>query len=114
MYCFDLFRITKFHNSSWDERLKKLQQAEEELKEELKQPDSNRLCRLLNRCAAWLRPARMLGGEEPEASVVEMKCWLQGRIRKILISILRQLDLEDPQILQQVEAWVMGFGFHKL
>eukprot|EP00435_Cladocopium_sp_Y103_P034753 s749_g9.t1 len=76
----------KFQNCSADERLQQVEQAELELVE----ADGDTLCRLLNRCAAWLRPATFCREGQAET-------W-------ILIAILRRLDLDDPVTFQRVEV----------
>lgn len=100
-------RIMKFQNSSADERLQQVEQAELELVEVVEE-DGDALCRLLNRCVAWLRPAKFCRGDAGiQGSMEDVNLWkLQHRIRRILITILRRLDLDDAVTFQRVEVAV--------
>lgn len=66
----------KFQNSSADERLQQVEQAELELVEVVEE-DGDALCRLLNRCVAWLRPAKFCRGDADTCShLVAWNAWV--------------------------------------
>lgn len=102
-------RIIKFQNSSADERLQLVEQAELDLEDA---EDGDAFCRLLNRCVPWLRPAKFCreGDAGIQGSMASMDdvSWskLQHRIRRILLKILHRLDLDDAVTFQRVEVAV--------
>eukprot|EP00438_Fugacium_kawagutii_P007225 Skav218014 [mRNA] locus=scaffold2344:200916:212011:- [translate_table: standard] len=93
----------KFHNSTSSERLQQVKEAELQLEV---QTDGDSLCRLVNCCAAWLRPGMFwkLQGASSENSGSITCPNLQHRIRKVLIKALKRLDLDDFVTFQRVET----------
>jgi len=102
--------VFRFHNATREERLVMLGRAEERLETAMSSSplDGAQLCRLVNRCAGWLHAVsldRRTSGQTGEGrDSGDGGCSLQWRVRKLLIRTLEQLDLEDAETFQLLEA----------
>ena len=102
--------IGRFHNATLEERLEMLTHAEESLDNLLAETEleGDAICRLVRKCVGWLHPQVVragtinLGNEGP----VESEGHLQYRVRHLLITALRSLDLTDATTYQAVETAV--------
>ena len=111
--------ITRFHNADLEERLQMIEAAESLLDDLLNavELDGDAICKLLCRCAGWLHPpgsfeATGSAGREVAATEVAAVSQpgpsdLQRRVRGLLISALRSLDLRDIATYQAVETAVL-------
>ena len=109
--------ITRFHNAGLEERLEMIEAAEGLLGDLMKEAelDGDAICKLLCRCAGWLHApgsfeAKHVAATEvaaTQAAPVSQPRDLQHRVRRLLISALRSLDLSDSTTYQAVETAVL-------
>lgn len=108
--------IGTYQNADTQERLHLITTAEERLQRLLGETEinGNALCRLVCRCVGWLhRPtlkAKRLSQESMKntsgSGSVDKPCNFQPRVRKLLISTLNMLDLQDALTSQKLEPAV--------
>ena len=112
--------ITRFHNADLDERRQMIGAAEGVLSDLLNADklDGDAICKLLCRCAGWLHgpgsfEAKHVAATEvaaTETATVSQPSGpsdLQHRVRRLLISALSSLDLNDITTYQAVETAVL-------
>ena len=111
--------ITRFHNADLEERLHMIEAAESLLSDLLNavELDGDAICKLLCRCAGWLRApgsfeakhvaAEVAASEVATVSQPSGPSDLQCRVRRLLISALSSLDLGDITTYQAVETAVL-------
>ena len=104
--------IGRFQNADLEERLEMLSRAEVTLRELLQQADldGDRICGLVCKVVGWLQAPRFSkqmpgtgGGSSEAGGTGDLQC----RIRRLLISALRSLDLTDRATRQAVETAVV-------
>ena len=106
--------IGTYQNADTQERLHLITAAEEKLQRLLGETEinGNALCRLVCRCVGWLhRPTLKSVHVSTQASMptcgpVDKPCNFQPRVRKLLISTLNMLDLQDALTSQKLEPAV--------
>lgn len=108
-------QVMRFQNAQRAEQLQQIIKAERLLSTLLResQPDGDAFCRLVRKCASWLRPpVRQAGScqmESTQCSEVpagdeQDQLRLQWRVRKILLGALNHLDLQDPCTFHAVQT----------
>ena len=108
-----LDRMLRFQNASEGEQLQCVMEAERLLEILLNQSelDGDAICRLVRKCASWLRPPLLQTGDSgvqteqsDNRSPSMQPLQLQWRVRNILIRSLKHLDLQDPSTLQALQT----------
>ena len=103
--------IGTYQNADTQERLHLITRAEEKLQRLLGETEinGNALCRLVCRCVGWLHyPTFKAVDWSTQESIrtcgsVDEPCNFQQRVRKLLISALNMLDLQDALTYQALE-----------
>ena len=106
-----LKRLSSFQNAEGGQQMKLVVEAERSLDMLMAQSilDGDAICRLVRKCASWLRPPVVQTGSSKETSDqtsegAKEHLNLQHRVRQILIKALDLLDLQDTLTLQAVQA----------
>lgn len=102
--------IGRFLNAEAEERSEMIAHAERQLEILIhdESPDGDAICRIVRRCAGWLRApvfATAVSKEAASPSKEGKGCSenLQSRVRKLLISCLAHLDLADVNTQEALE-----------
>ena len=102
--------IGRFLNAEAEERSEMIAHAERQLEILIhdESPDGDAICRVVRRCAGWLRVpvfATAVSKEAASPSKEGKGCSenLQSRVRKLLISCLAHLDLADANTQEALE-----------
>lgn len=102
--------IGRFLNAEAEERSEMIAHAERQLEILIhdESPDGDAICRIVRRCAGWLRApvfATAVSKEAASPSKEGKGCSenLQSRVRKVLISCLAHLDLADANTQEALE-----------